>query len=330
MNTCSTCCYWSANQIKPEEGYLGACECLNPTLAGLKTMATFGCNEFLGADSTENNVPDHLKGGTMTEANPNKLDGPTEVLIISCAKDFDWLVLALRCATKYLSGFQGITVAHPNVDIERFKPLREQFDIRLHGYDEVVGKGMLQHFVKMAEADLFLPPGTKYVLTTDSDGMFHTPSTPENFAWNDKPYWIARTWESLISEDPHRPGSKVISDNMQWRGVTAAQLGFDPELFTMCVNCQMIPLDLLPHYRRHIEAAQGKPFLEYFLEGRNEFPQTRVDFNALGAYFYKFHRERFHFFDVMNPPFPKDRKKSYWSHGGLLPNIQDEIRGFLQ
>lgn len=327
--TCANCVYWSANQVKPEDGYEGACECFNPSLAGLKTMATFGCNEFLGEDSTKMNVPVHTAKGTMTDPNPNPLDGPTEVLIVSCKRDLVWLIWALRCMKKYLSGFQGVTVAHPNAEAEHFNPLLERFDIRLHGYHEPEGKGMVFHMAKMASADTFLPAATKYVLTCDSDGMFHTPSVPEHFAWNDKPYWIIRSWDSLVTEDPRVPGSRVISDNMQWRGPTAAQIGFEPDIFAMCMNIQLIPLDLLAAYRAHIEAVQHRNFFEYMTSGRNEFPQDRMDFTAMGAYFFKHHHDRFHWFDVAAPPYPQDRKKAYWSWGGISAEIQKEIESFL-
>ncbi len=265
----------------------------------------------------------------MIEPNPNPPDGPVEVLIITYAKDWDWLVYALRCCRKFLSGFQGVTVACPNADMAKFNTLLHQFDVRLYGYDEVPGKGMLQHFVKMAEADLFLPSTTKYFLTLDADAMFHTSSRPEHFFWMDKPYWIVRTWDSLTTDDPRNPGAKCISDCYQWRSVTAAQLGFDPELYTMCVNSQAMPLSMLKHYREHLQSVHKKPFKKYMLEGRNEFPQTRVDFNALGAFAYKFHRDEFTWFDIEKGPFPQDRKKVYWSHGGLNPEIVTEIEGFL-
>lgn len=329
MNTCESCVYWKPNQESVEQVEDGKYLCTNPEV-GIRTKIAFGCTEHVGANATEVNVPNHVKNGTMTDANPNKLDGPTEVLIISYSKDFQWLVLALRCALKHLSGFKGITVAHPNHEASLFSTLRDQFDVKLCGYDEVPGKGHVNHMAMMASADTFLTRDTKYFLTTDSDGMFHTPSAPENFAWQDKPYWIIRSWDSLISEDPHHPGNKVISDNMQWRGPTAAQLGFDPPVFSMCMNVQLMPLDLLASYRKHIESVHGKNFLTYMVEGRNEFPPDRMDFTALGAFFYKYHHDRFHWFDTSAPPYPKDRKKAYWSWGGITPDIRAEIEGFLK
>lgn len=298
------------------------CLHLKQTMAWTDDDMPCNIGEFMAPNSTAANVPNFVREGTMTDPNPNKLNGPTEILIISHAKDFDWLVYTLKCLQKYFTGQQGITVAHPNKDRAQFVTLKDQFDVRLYGYNEVPGKGHIQHMAVMASADTFLPKSTKYMLTTDSDGMMKMPTTPEHYAWNDKPYWITRTWESI---DPAMPGG----DNRQWQPVTDEQLGFSSDLFTMALNIQLIPLDLLPHYRAHIEKTHHKAFFDYMLEGRNEFPPTRVDFNALGAYFYRFHRDRFHWFDAGAPPYPVDRKQSYWSHGGITPEIRSEIEGFL-
>lgn len=327
MNSCATCVWWKRNQDWYKAG--DRLLCLNPNIA-VETTQDFWCKFHMGAEATEVNVPDHLRQGAPMPPNPHPVDGPVEVLIITYSKDFPWLTYALRCATKHLSGFQGITVAHPNHEVAMFAPLVEQFGVRLHGYDEIPGKGMLGHFIKMAEADLFLPASTKYFLTLDADCMFRVATTPEGYFWMDKPYWIVRRWESLITENPRDPFSKVVSDCHQWRIPTDAQLGFKSDMYTMCMNTQAMPLDMLPAYRSHIERVHRKPFAQYMLEGRNEFPQNRMDFTALGAFAYRFFRNRFHWFDVMKPPFPQDRKRAYWSHGGITPVIREEIERFLK
>jgi len=323
---CRNCCWYNANQgVEIHDSPDKQCFKHNRW-----TDDDLTCDDFLGSNDTSVNVPNHLKLATMTEPNPNKLDGPTEIMVNSYHKDLPWLVWALRCMKKYMRGFSGITIVHPRTEAHLFEPLRNEFDpIRLLPCNEPSGKGMLYHMVQMARADQLMPLGTKYFLTTDSDGMMKMESTPEHFAWNDKPYWMYRTWESLTEDDPKIPGAKVISDNLQWRPVTDYQLGFATDVFTMCVNIQLIPIDLLVHYRNHIESVHRKSFDEFMLEGRNEFPQTRTDFNSLGAYFYRFHRDRFHWFDVKKPPYPVDRKKSYWSHGGLNAGIEEEIKTFL-
>lgn len=326
---CATCLWWSANHEKPDKEE-GEFPCWNPAV-GISTGGNYGteCPHWMGPEATEANVPQHTKDGTMREPNPNPVDGPTELLIVTHYKDFAWLVYALRCAQKYLRGFQGITVAFPLHEEERFRPLLDQFNVRLFPYPEIPGKGMLQHMVMMASADQFLPSTTKYVLTCDADCMFRMPTTPEHYFWNDKPYCIIRSWASLTTEDPRNPGSKVVSDCLMWKAPTDRQLGFDTPIFGMCMNTIVFPIDFFSKYRQHIESVHKRDFQSFMLDGQNAWPQSNMDFTAMVAYAHRYMNERFHWFDVERPPYPEDRKKAYWSHGGLLPDIVREIEGFL-
>jgi hypothetical protein len=202
---------------------------------------------------------------------------------------------------------------------------------RVVGYDEVPGKGMLQHMVKMAEADLIVPAGTKYILHMDADCMFRMPTTPEHYFWDDKPYYLIRSWGSLGVPDPRHPISKTISDCGQWKGATDTQLGWDTEFYTMCMNTAVMPINFYKAYREHIERVHKRPFVDHMLAGRNEFPQTSMDWTAMGAYAHRFMRDRFTWFDVCDgTPYPVDRKKAFWSHGGITPEIRQEIEGFLK
>jgi hypothetical protein len=292
------------------------------------------CDDYRGAESIEVNVPNHLRQSTMQEPNPNKLDGPCEIFIVTYHKDFPWLEYALKCIDKHCKGFAGITIVVPERDSAKLfgevSPLMlTDQRIGVRTWDEAPGKGMLDHMVQLASADKYVPEGTKYVLTCDSDCMFRMPTTPEHYAWNDKPYCIVRSWESLTTEDPRNPGTKVVSDCAQWRGPTERQLGFKTPIFGMCMNTIMFPIDFFLLYRNHIESVHRRPFREFMLDGRNEFPQSNMDFTAMVSYAYKEMHNRFHWFHVEKPPYPVDRKQAYWSHGGITPEIRAQIEGFL-
>lgn len=330
---CKTCLFWNPNQsIEPK--ILDANgeperKCWNENMGGIRDD-DFTCEHHLADTDYQINLPNHVPKGSMTEPNPNKVDGATEVLIVSYSKDLEWLMLALRCMEKHLRGFQGVTVAHPNDELHLFEPLTKRFNfVRLHGYDDVRGKGMLMHMIKIAEADLYLPPTTKYVLTCDSDCMYKMHTTPEHYFWDDKPYCIVRSWESLTTEDPHNPGTKVVSDCLQWRQPTDFQLGFKSDIYGMAMQTIVFPIEFFAKYRNHVAFIHGN-YRSFMLSGRNEFAQNRMDFTAMTAYAFRFMHNDFTWFDVSEPPYPKDRKQAFWSHGGLKPEILQEIEGFLK
>lgn len=327
MLTCSACCWWSPNraEIKVEQEKL----CLNPKV-NIVTDDDFGCVLAVSSDSIEVNVPNHTPDGMTNFRNDHPVDGPVEILIVTYSKDFPWLHYALNSIEKFLTGFQGVTIAHPRHESEMFNTLHNHFDVRLHPYNETPGKGMIQHMAKMAEADLIVPAGTKYVLHSDSDCIFKTPTTPEDYFFNDRPYYLIRPWDSLTHEDPKNPGSKVISDCYQWRGPTEMQLGFGSPWYTMCMNTAILPISFYKPYREYISKVQRKPFMEYMLSGKNEFPQTRMDWTAMGSWAFQFMHDAFHWFDVTAGPYPADRKQPFWSHGGITPAYQKHMEDILE
>lgn len=314
MTLCKDCCWWSPN--RPEIGVDKEKLCLNPKL-NIVTDDEFGCTLAVPSDSVEVNVPNHTPDGMNTFRNDLQVDGPVEILIVTYAKDFQWLHYALGSIEKFLTGFQGVTIAHPIHESELFNSLHNHFDVRLHPYQEEQGKGMIQHMAKMAEAELIVPAGTKYVLHSDSDCIFKMPTTPEDYFYKNKPYYLIRPWDSLTEEDPKNPGSKVVSDCLQWRVHTEFQLGFPSPWYTMCMNTAVIPISFYKPYREHVSKVHRKPFMEYMLSGKNSHPASRMDWTAMGCWAYHYMHDSFFWFDVTAGPYPSDRKQAFWSHGGI-------------
>lgn len=309
----------------------GRFACWHPSIA-IETGGEEGidCEFFTSPEATEVNVPQHTRNGIEMESNAKPVDGPVEILIVTYSKDLPWLEYCLAAIRKHCRGFQGITVAHPNSEAQLFAPLVQRFDVRLHGYDEVPGKGMLQHMVVMAMADQFLPAATKYVMHLDADCIYHTPTTPEDYFLNDKPVYLVRSWHSLVTEDPKNPGSKCISDCMQWRGPTEFQLGFRTEMYTMCRHPTVLPMFFYGPYRTHIERLHRQSFQQFMLSGRNEFPQDRMDWTAMGAFAFHQMPAAFSWYDIGRFSPPKDRQKAYWSHGGISAEVKQELEGFIK
>lgn len=326
---CRNCVNWSPNTgatiLKSEDKI-----CTEPHQTRPWTDDEDTCDYFLGSDDISVNVPDHCPNGTMKDPNPNPVDGPVEILISTfgtptmrvsgnVVSDLDWLRYALRSIRKHCTGFQGITIVHPRHENEMFKPLVDQFDVRLHGFDEMKGKGFIDHMIQMASADQIVPAGTRYVLHTDSDGIFKMPVTPEDYFWEDKPYHIVRSWESLTEKDPNDPNRKCVSDCAQWQGPTDYQLGFKTQIYGMCMNVGAFPMEFYKAYRDHIAWKHGKSFEQFMREGEAVHPATRMDWTAMVGYAYHKMRDKFTWFTVESRKYPADRKQSFWSHQGTTP-----------
>lgn len=101
----------------------------------------------------------------------------------------------------------------------------------------------------------------------------------------------------------------------------------------MAMNTAVLPIDFYHPYREHIATVHRRPFEEHMLAGRNEFPQTSMDWTAMGAWAEKFMHDRFTWFNVENPaenPYPVDRKKAFWSHGGITEAIRAELEEIVK
>lgn len=299
------------------------------------------------AVSTELNVPDHTKGGVIELPKPETPSGfNTEILIVTyglptmrpsnlVVSDFDWLRWCLKSIRRHCTGFSGITLAIPSRDAERLKPISKEhansecgIPLRIKMFEEPVGKGFLMHEVMMASADKLVPSDTKFVLHVDADVIFKEAVTPDEYVQNGKPVYVWRSYQSLSE---FRNGQQVVSDCVQWKAPTEAQLGFEVEQYTMLRHPSGFPIAFYKKYREYIEATHRLPFNEYMLSGRNNHPADRMDFTAMGAWAFKFMHDEFYWIDVSggNHLAPRDKQKCWWSHGGVTPAIQQEIEGFL-
>lgn len=323
LRSCRTCIWWSDNFLSKTQ------ECCHKSI-DRPTPAEFSCPNYTSMNSTEFNVPNHAgaEAGVAPRAS-GFVPGPCEILIVSYSKDLPWLELCLESIRKFLTGFQGVTIAYPEHETHLFAHLPVKFGTRGFSYPEVAGKGMVQHMIIMAEAEKIVPRDTQFVLLCDSDCIFRMPTSPTDYFTAGKPHYLIRTWESLTRQDPRDPRKKVVSDCLQWKAPTDRQLGFDTPFYTMCLNTSVFPINFFPRYRAGVSAVQRKPFPQFMLEGQNTFPQSVMDWTAMGAWAHRFMHDEFTWFDVDRGEYPVDRKKAFWSHGGVTPEIREEIRNIL-
>lgn len=291
--------------------------------------------------STEYNVPQHVnpdyklvEGSKLKPFKRDEWQSESEflapkvhILIVTYWKDRPWLEYCLRALKKFCTGFTGITVAIPTEDFGAFASLKADYGVVIRTYDETKGKGMIEHMARMGYADELVPEGTEFVCHLDADCIYHTPTTPADYFTDGKPDYLIRSWESLTD-----PASKVVSDCAQWFAPTAKQLGFIPPIYSMCRHPTVFPIGFYKPYRQHVGGLHKMTFLDYMVSGKNEFPQDRMDWTAMGAFAYEFMRSEFNWIDIgaQGAVVPKDRQRTYWSHGGIKPDTKTEMEGFLK
>jgi hypothetical protein len=318
--TCQSCLWWAPNSKHHPEGEpVRWCR-----QHKRETDDGFSCDQFMGPEATEANVPQHTPEGIDMPLDPVPVPGPVHILIVTYEKDLPWLHYCLRSIERFTKGFQGVTVAYPAHSGEAFHKATEDFDVELFPYHEVKGKGMVQHMAMMASADQIVPASTAFVMHMDSDVCFVKESEPGHYFTAGKPQYLYRTYASLLTQD-----AEPVRDCHQWKTPTEQQLGFEVEDYTMVRHPTVFPIGFYQPYRQHVEKVQGMGFLKYMVSGRNQFPQDRMDFTAMGAFSRKTMRSEFAWIDITTGHYPKDRIVTHWSHGGITPKIRQDLERFL-
>ncbi len=238
----------------------------------------------------------------------------TEIFIVSYWKDVEWLEWSLKSIQKFATGFSGVIVATPNPVNGKFigpawfddMQSKGSIPIRVKYYNEVEGRGMLHHMMINCMADQFVH--SDYALHMDSDCIFIEPVSPEDYFYDGKPILLKQAYEDFRISHP---------GVYYWKECTEKALKRAVLYETMRRHPAVHPIETYVVTRVTLEKAQGRPFVEWAVDGQNEFPQSWSEFNLLGAVAHDQLPESYHWIDTGKQPSPRDKICQSWSHGGL-------------
>ena len=229
-----------------------------------------------------------------------------DIFIRSYSKDFPWLFYALKSIQRYASGFRDVIVVIPDTDDLPGLTVEKVFKVKdtMSGYMQQQSTKM--HADEFSDADAFL-----YM---DSDCVFTEPVTPETFLTDGKPNWLHTPWE-VVGEDAKRA----------WGEPMEKCIGEAPSSEFMRRHPQLIPRWALQEFRGFVSQKHGVS-LEYYIKSQ---PAGRFsEFNCIGFYLWLHHPEKIHWINT-EEFLPPSVLKQFWSHGGLTPEIRQEIETLL-
>lgn len=276
---------------------------------------------------------------TTYEVQVKKYDGPTgfdssrpvtwpippkvEILIVTFARDIDFLHYLMRSIQLYSVGFAGITVAVPREERGNYSWMPPY--VKVAYYDDAPGKGMLMHLAMKTRADE-LCPDAAFIMHADADNMFWESFTPQDYMPYNKP---------ILVREPYAVCGVRNTNRMYWKETTKRATGIDPEWETMVRHPQVHLRAVYKRTREIIEAHTGMGFTDYVLSGQNAFPQSYCEFNALGTVALKEFASKYTIVDYdrerdarecgVNPleawqyiyRAGRDKMIETWSHGGI-------------
>lgn len=273
-------------------------------------------------------VAAHLSSGVLPAS---ASIGPVEILIVTYAKDMEFLRYCLKAVEKFAHGFSGVTLVVPEHE-------RGQYDwakkAKVRYFAERSGKGMLHHEVQICRADEWCP-GAWAVLHLDPDCIMWRKCSPADFFVNGKPILYRERYTEL--RNPNR---------RLWQKAVEDAVGFKPEYETMCRHPAVHLRDVYRTLRNAAEKHTGMAFDDYVLSGRNEFPQSYAEYPALGAIAIRDFRSSYEMVDYdwrrdakecglsadtnFQMIYRRDREfiAECWSHGGIS-KYKSDIEAWL-
>lgn len=210
-----------------------------------------------------------------------------DIMIVTCKRDLEFLHYLLRSIDKYATGFGGVTLVAPEQDRRQFAFAEKRDGMKLVGFNEREGKGMLHHEIMICRGDeICREAGT--ILHLDADLLFWRHVTPVDYLPGGKCLCVRERYEWIAPRNPNR---------LIWRDCVRAAVGITPEWETMTRHPQIYPRALYGRVRHLVEQHTGMGFDDFVFSRENGFPQGFAEHPLMGAVAIRDMPERFHFVD---------------------------------
>lgn len=239
----------------------------------------------------------------------------TQILIVTYAKDIRWLEWNLRSIRKFATGFSGVTLVCPRQERAAFEPLAQKYGCDLRDYHRSPNERLwhLQAQAQKCMADVHCPEAD-FILHTDSDCLFIEPVAPDDYFVDGRPVMLIEEFARLA--------------NRQWKPVVDFVLKADCKYETMRRHPQVNPRGIYPMLRRWIELMQRKPFEEFVLAQKADFPWGFTEHNVIGNFALQADNKAYYWIDVGKEPWPKPKLVQFWSLGSpdvAQPSPHDSV-----
>lgn len=242
-------------------------------------------------------------------------DFTTDIFIRTFEGDYKWLEYCLKSIDKFCSGFRQVFICSPQNPPDWMLARTKQVLGGVPTYWKVINEECEDHYLSQQitklYADVFLDYQPDYILHVDSDNVFQQPTTPNDLMTNGKVDWY------------YTPYHKDPEANWKcWKKTTEKFMSDTVDNEFMRRFPIMIPRWLYPRLREFVHLKHGMIISQYI---RNQPLHEFSEYNALGAYAFKFHQDKFNWIDTETVELPKPFARQFWSWGGLSPEVLKEI-----
>jgi ribosomal protein L32 len=232
------------------------------------------------------------------------------ILTVSYDKDLEWLKYQKQSFDKFCSGYHSYAVVSYPEDNERLQKWLNDKRISsfTSNHSKNIKRGYMKQQIIKLHADEFCGDAD-YIMHVDSDCVFHTPNTPQDFFVDNKPIMLRTRYD----------GPSLKNNQARcWQKVTEAAMKEVVEFEYMRRLPLIYPIGFYKAARDWFKNIHGKSVAEYIKDGNN-----LSEFNLMGAYCDKFLNEDFHWIDTDISAPPKQVLRQFWSYGGVSKNEKE-------
>lgn len=227
-----------------------------------------------------------------------------DIFIKSYNKDFKLLRYALMSIAKNVTGYNNVILLIPEAD-------KHLFDTRvlpprtLVHYVQEYGKGWLyQQWCKVSGHRYSY---ADYILFSDSDCVFTKPIDLQEYISDGRPEILYTSWDKVGDAKVWKhPTEKIMREPVEWE--------------FMRRNCLIYHRSTLENLNRCF------PELEDEIMKSNAFSE----FNLIGAYAYKFEREKYRFINTDEWTYTEPKAVQLWSHANKLSMEDLHLREYAR
>ncbi|MEV6778649.1 hypothetical protein [Streptomyces syringium] len=230
-----------------------------------------------------------------------------DIVIRSHAKDFPWLRHCLAGVRRWCSGFRHVVVVIPRKSAPRLARYGIEADriVQCVDYPEdYLGQQVTKVFAdELTDAD--------FIAHLDSDCIVRRPLSPADLV--DK---VARP------RVLYTPG-QYFHRGAPWRAATEHCLGHPVGSDYMRRQPLVYPRWLYAGLREYLQRLHGVAPAAFI---QAQSPLGFSEFNALGAYAHRHHREAFAWVLHPSPAYDETWTRVFWSWSGVTPTVEQELR----
>jgi hypothetical protein len=239
-----------------------------------------------------------------------------DIFIRTYPGDYLWLKWCVKSIGRFCDGFRKIVIVSPDPDAcpttpeELFTEIRKgikTIPIQWKVLNEESEDHYLSQQIHKLYADVITDYQADYILHIDSDTVFTRPVAPSDFLDDGKVTW------------PYTPYSAI---EVPWKPITEKFMCSDVENEFMRRFPIVIPRWLYPRLREFCHTKHGCIVSSYV---KMQPLRSFSEFNALGAYAWKFHRDKFHWINTTEMALPEPFARQFFSWGGITPEVQKEL-----